>query len=168
MIRIIDDLRLAQRTVLSRSADEPDYPVGLLSAVERIFGEPLSPAAAVARVLADVRSRNDAALREWAQRIDGSLPDPLALRESELAAAATEIRPDLAEALQLAAERIRAFHALQPVGSWETSVLGGVMGQRMIPLRRVGVYVPGGTAPLPSFNIVKSALCWLYPSCEIF
>jgi len=150
MICIIADLQLAKKTVLSRPADEPDYPAELLGAVERIFGEPLSPPAAVARVLADVRARGDLALREWSQRIDESAPDPLALPDSELAAAATEIPADLAEALQLATERIRAFHALQPVRSWETSELGGVMGQRMIPLRRVGVYVPGGTAPLPS------------------
>ena len=56
MIRIFDNLHLAQSTLLSRSVDEPDYPVGLLSEVERIFGEPLSPPEAVARVLADVRA----------------------------------------------------------------------------------------------------------------
>ena len=150
MIRIIADLQLAQRTVLSRSAQRPDYPVELLSAVERIFGDPLSPPAAVARVLADVRARGDAALREWAYRIDDIVPHPLAVLESELATAVREIPADLVEALQMSAERIRAFHSLQPVRSWETSELGGVMGQRMIPLQRVGVYTPGGTAPLPS------------------
>lgn len=150
MIPIIVDLELAQRTVLSRSADDPDYPIELMSAVERIFGEPLSPPEAVARVLADVRARGDLALRKWAQCIDEVVPDPLALPESELASAAKEIPPDLTQALRLAADRIRAFHALQPVRSWETSELGGVMGQRMIPLRRVGVYAPGGTAPLSS------------------
>ena len=150
MIRIIDDLQVAQSTVLSRSAARPDYPVDLLNAIKHIFGEPLLPSAAVARVLEDVRERGDAALQEWAHRIDDVVPDPLAVPESELARAASEIPADLFEALQISAERIRAFHARQPVQSWETLDLGGTMGQRIIPLERVGVYTPGGTAPLPS------------------
>ena len=57
----------------------------------------------------------------------------------------------------LAAGRIRAFHALQPVQSWTTDTLGGRLGQRVSPLGRVGVYVPGGTAPLPS-SLLMSAI----------
>jgi histidinol dehydrogenase len=57
---------------------------------------------------------------------------------------------DLANALRLAASRIRQFHSHQPLPSWSTGSMGGRLGQRVTPLRRVGVYVPGGTAPLPS------------------
>ena len=52
--------------------------------------------------------------------------------------------------MELALDRIRTFHSLQPVSDWENKELGGMMGQRMIPLERVGVYVPSGTASLPS------------------
>ena len=150
MIRIIDDLDLAQSTVLSRSADKMEYPSEILNAVESIFGERLLPPVAVLRVLEDVRSRGDAALVEWSLRIDASVPDPIQMPESTLAASMDEIPANVAQALRLAADRIRAFHALQPASSWNTTDLGGVMGQRMIPLKRVGIYVPGGTAPLPS------------------
>ena len=150
MIRIIDDLDLAQSTVLSRSTDNMEYPSEILNAVESIFGERLLPPVAVLRVLEDVRSRGDAALVEWSLRIDASVPDPIQMPESTLAASMVEIPANVAQALHLAADRIRAFHALQPASSWDTTDLGGVMGQRMIPLKRVGIYVPGGTAPLPS------------------
>jgi histidinol dehydrogenase len=60
------------------------------------------------------------------------------------------ISTSLYEALGQAAHRIRRFHELQPLPNWTTDTLGGVLGQRVTPIRRVGVYVPGGTAPLPS------------------
>jgi len=75
-------------------------------------------------------------------------------------AAYVSLPPDLREALELSAERIHAFHARQPIlttekqdgtaPAWTTDELGGRMGQRVTPLRHIGVYVPGGTAPLPS------------------
>jgi len=52
--------------------------------------------------------------------------------------------------MQVSVDRIRAFHELQPLPNWETQTLGGKLGQRVTPIKRVGVYVPGGTAPLPS------------------
>ncbi len=70
--------------------------------------------------------------------------------KSEIETAVSRIPANLRAALQLAADRIRIFHEHQPVASWETNALGGRLGQRVTPIRRVGVYVPGGTAPLPS------------------
>lgn len=64
--------------------------------------------------------------------------------------AVSRIPTDLKEALELAADRIRDFHQRQPLPNWETSEMGGIVGQRVTPIQRVGVYVPGGTAPLPS------------------
>ena len=57
---------------------------------------------------------------------------------------------ELRHAMETAAERIRPFHELQPLPNWETTSLGGRLGQRVTPIEQVGVYVPGGTAPLPS------------------
>jgi histidinol dehydrogenase len=83
--------------------------------------------------------------------------DNLALDPAGIQAAHASIPAELRDSLQLAADRIRDFHALQPVQSWTTGTLGGRLGQRVSPLRRVGVYVPGGTAPLPS-TLLMSAI----------
>jgi histidinol dehydrogenase len=152
ILRIYDDLEQARRTVLCRRdmmvLDE--VPESVQAGIRRVFGEELTPEAAVARILADVRGRGDEALRDWMQRIDGLTLDDFEVPAETLAAAHASLPSDLAEALNLAAERIRAFHARQPISSWTTNEMGGTLGQRVVPLQRVGVYVPGGTAPLPS------------------
>ena len=66
MLRLTTDTSILKRQPIA--AD--DYPSPLLASLERLFGEPISPDAAVARILADVRSRGDAALRDWTKRID--------------------------------------------------------------------------------------------------
>lgn len=148
----------AQRTILRREeATDPVVPSALRDGIARIFGEALTPAAAVERILRDVRKRGDAALYDWTRRIDGVTLETLAVDSSAIRSASDLVSPDLWDALILAAGRIRAFHALQPVNSWMTSSLGGRLGQRVTPLRRVGVYVPGGTAPLPS-SLLMSAI----------
>lgn len=148
----------AQATILRRDrALEPEMTAALRAGMRRIFGEELSAAAAVERILRDVRQRGDAALREWTQRIDGVTLERLAVAPDDIRAAPAALDTTLRDSLRLAADRIRAFHALQPVQSWTTEALGGRLGQRVSPLRRVGVYVPGGTAPLPS-SLLMSAI----------
>lgn len=148
----------ARLSILRRdNALEPHVPDALRDGVTRIFGEALTPAAAVERVLHDVATRGDAALLEWTERIDGVQLDTLAVAPSDIQAALAALDTDLSDALRVAADRIRGFHALQPIGSWTTDSLGGRLGQRVTPLRRVGVYVPGGTAPLPS-SLLMSAI----------
>ncbi len=148
----------AQQTVLRREgALSPELSAPLRARMIALFGEALAPAAAVARILADVRARGDAALRDWTQRLDGVALTRLDVPAEGIRAAAASLPADLRASLQLAADRIRAFHALQPVQSWTTATLGGRLGQRVAPLRRVGVYVPGGTAPLPS-SLLMSAI----------
>ena len=141
----------AQQTILRREhALAPELTAPMRSRMIALFGEALAPDAAVARILADVRARGDAALLDWTQRIDGVALTRLRVPDGDIRAAAAALPAELRAALRLAASRIRAFHALQPVHSWTTETLGGRLGQRVLPLRRVGVYVPGGTAPLPS------------------
>jgi len=148
----------AQQTILRREgAWEPEVTPAMRERLAGIFGEALEPAAAVGRILADVRARGDAALVEWTQRIDGVSLARLDVAPDDIRAAAESLPDDLRDSLRLAAERIRAFHALQPVASWTTGTLGGRLGQRVTPLRRVGVYVPGGSAPLPS-SLLMSAI----------
>ena len=151
-VRIYENVEQARREVLQRrdmmNLDEVPQPVR--AGIRRVFGEDLTPEAAVARLLSDVRARGDEALRDWTARIDGLTLDALEVPSEAWEAAYNDLPAGLAEALSLAAERIRDFHACQPIPSWTTDTLGGTLGQKMVPLQRVGVYVPGGTAPLPS------------------
>jgi histidinol dehydrogenase len=150
MLRIYTDLAEARRTILRRQRDDAPLPDALKQSLRRIFGRDLTPAEAVAEILADVRSRGDAALRDWTQRIDGVTLDRFAIEPIEPASSIDRLPRDLINSLQFAADRIRTFHAYQPLPSWTTNTLGGTLGQKMTPVNQVGVYVPGGTAPLPS------------------
>jgi histidinol dehydrogenase len=157
MLKIYTDLVEAQRTILNRHKAETPLPDSLKQSLRRIFGRDLTPAEAVAEILADVRDRGDAALRDWTHRIDGVNLDRFAIEQNEIAAVAHRLPVDLVDSLRFAADRIRRFHSYQPVPSWTTHEMGGTLGQRMTPLDRVGVYVPGGTAPLPS-TLLMSAI----------
>ncbi len=150
--KLYEDWRQARSTVLQRRrmVRLDDVPDAVREGIRGVFGDDLTPREAVARVLDDVRCRGDEALREWTSRIDGVELDVLEVEPEAVRAAYNAIPGELRDALVLAAERIRAFHARQPIGSWTTDQMGGTLGQRVVPLARVGVYVPGGTAPLPS------------------
>jgi histidinol dehydrogenase len=168
MLRIYDDWKQARQTVLRRRdrVALDGVPESVRVGIRRVFSQELRPEEAVTRILADVRQRGDEALRDWTARIDGlALDDPfdpstssghrklgtsLEVPAEAWEAAYESLPSDLADALTLAADRIRAFHARQPIPSWTTTEMGGTLGQRVTPLQRVGVYVPGGTAPLPS------------------
>jgi histidinol dehydrogenase len=104
----------------------------------------------VSEILADVRARGDVALRELTTRFDRVSLDDFHVDASPRALARSRVAPEVLESLQLAASRLEAFHRKQPVTSWFTTELGGTLGQMISPLTRVGCYVPGGTAPLPS------------------
>ncbi|NDJ53511.1 MAG: histidinol dehydrogenase [Chloroflexi bacterium] len=140
-----------------RPPDEFDLTDSVKAGIERIFGEPLSPEQAVRRIISDVRQRGDAALLEWTERIDGVALQDLRVPEDELAAAAEQVSTEVLDALRVAAMRIEAFHRRQNYGSWMQPNSEGMLGQLVRPIERVGVYVPGGTAPLPS-SLLMSAL----------
>lgn len=148
----------AQETILKRvPMDEFDVPEKLLDSIATLFGERLTPDQAVARILREVRQEGDAALRRWTQKLDGQSPDSFRVPEEDVRAALQSLSDEELNALQLAADRIRRFHQAQPVTSWFTNALGGTLGQFMRPIRRVGLYIPGGTAPLPS-SVLMSAV----------
>jgi len=150
MINIFDDIDLAFNKLFSRREHLHAYPDHILRGVEEIFGLGVSPEDAVAKVLSDVKNNGDRSLEHWSKKIDGIFPDPLIIESKYLSKNFDNISDKLRSALILASERIRNFHALQPNSGWDTKDLGGVMGQRIVPLDRVGIYVPGGTASLPS------------------
>ncbi len=148
----------ASASILRREmALEPQIPEALQAGIRRLFGRNLAPEEVVAKLLADVRRRGDAALREWSARIDGATDERLVVDREQIETAVQRVDPELVEALKFAAERIRQFHSLQPIPEWTTNEMGGTLGQRFTPIERVGVYVPGGTAPLPS-SLLMSAI----------
>jgi histidinol dehydrogenase len=140
----------AQNSILRRQVTPTQISPALQASLTRIFGEPLTPAAAVQRILADVRANGDAAVLDYTQRIDGVSQVALRVPASELHEALDQLDPALREALTFAAQRVRQFHNYQPIHSWHSSEMGGMLGQQVTPLQRVGIYVPGGSAPLPS------------------
>ncbi|MFQ6058645.1 MAG: histidinol dehydrogenase [Anaerolineae bacterium] len=151
MIRIISDVEKARQTVLKRRPwAEVEVPPQVAEGIRRVFGEPLTPHQAVARILADVRERGDAALLDYSRRIEGVELDNLAVSAEEMDTAWQTTPAELREALSLAAERIRAFHQRQPKSSWLEWRQGEAVGQIVRPLERVGIYVPGGKAVYPS------------------
>ncbi|WP_395700337.1 histidinol dehydrogenase [Aquabacterium sp.] len=118
----------------------------------------------VAEILADVRARGDAAVLDYTARFDGlpaSSMQQLELTRDELRAALDAITPAQRSALQAAAERVRAYHErqLQACGlSWQyRDADGTLLGQKVTPLDRVGIYVPGGKAAYPS-SVLMNAL----------
>lgn len=145
------DVEEAQRTILRRTPpDEFAISESVQAGIRAIFGQDLSPDEAVRRVIADVRARGDDALLEWTERIDGVKLESLAVPREAIQAAYDAVPDEVVEALRLAAGRIEAFHRQQPLTSWLDDGPQGVLGQLVRPMERVGVYVPGGTAPLPS------------------
>lgn len=103
----------------------------------------------VAAVLADVRRRGDRALLEYEERFDGVTLTSLRVSEAEMAEAESLVGEPLKEALAMAAANIRRFHEAQRMQPISVVTTGGVTcSQRAVPIQKVGLYVPGGTAPL--------------------
>ncbi len=145
------DPNSARQSILRRQPwDAFDVPDSLLDTNERIFGERISPDEGVRRILADVRARGDAAVRAWTEKLDRVTSTALLVDPQRILRAAAEVEPEVYAALALAAERIETFHRRQPNISWIHNDGDGTVGQIVRPIDRVGIYVPGGTAPLPS------------------
>ena len=152
------DPQMAGQTILKRTPPD-EFPVSqrVLDGITQLFGERLTPDEAVSRILKDVRMNGDSALQKWTQRLDGLDLKPAPVSKDMIQSALDSISPAQREALELAAARVEAFHRHQPLSSWFTNELGGTLGQIIRPIQRVGLYVPGGTAPLPS-TVLMSAI----------
>lgn len=116
--------------------------------------------AVVAGILNDVKRRGDAAVLEYTQKFDrlsAANMAALELPQSELQAALNSLPADQRDALQKAAERVRAYHEKQLMTSWTyTEADGTLLGQQVTALDRVGLYVPGGKAAYPSSVLMNA------------
>jgi histidinol dehydrogenase len=101
-------------------------------------------------IVEDVHLRGDEALLEYAERFDGVRPEPIRVPEEEIAKARGSLSGELEESFRVAIENVRAFHEREMDRSWEIERDGAIVGQRVRPLKRVGVYVPGGQGAYPS------------------
>ena len=133
MIRILKYGEIPNEQVFARSVPEVDV------------------AAIVKDIIADVRARGDAALIDYCAKFDHVELITLEVSQEEIAAAFEKVEPAFIGVLKKAAANIRAFHEKQVRQSFiMTERAGVVMGQKITPLDRVGLYVPGGTAAYPS------------------
>ena len=142
------------------NAADPDFAAHLdhLLAWESVSDDGVNQR--VLEIIQAVRERGDAALVEYTQRFDGlavaSMADLILPRE-RLELALTRISPAQREALEVAAERVRSYHEKQKQDSWRyTEADGTVLGQKVTPLDRAGLYVPGGKASYPSSVLMNA------------
>ena len=115
--------------------------------------------AAVAEIIADVRARGDAAVLELTAKFDrlDLTADKLAISEAEVDAAIASVSPQERAALELAADRIRAYHAQQmPTDAQWEDASGATLGWRWSPVSAAGLYVPGGLASYPSSVLMNA------------
>lgn len=140
---------------------QPDFDEKL---TELLAWESVSDASvqqAVTDIVNDVRIRGDQAVLEYTQRFDGvdvTDASELLVPQERLQAALDAIDPEQRKALQIAADRVRCYHEHQKQDSWQYQEADGtLLGQKITPLDRVGIYVPGGKASYPS-SVLMNAL----------
>ena len=113
--------------------------------------------AIVAEIIANVRQKGDAALYEYCEKFDRATLTALQVTKEEIDEAVASVEPRFLDILARAAENIRKFHSRQVRSSFVlTEENGVVLGQKIIPVDRAGLYVPGGTAAYPSTVLMDS------------
>ncbi len=133
MIKIYDNSEISIDEILERSEQVTD--------VEGI----------VTDIIKNVRTNGDKALVECSKKFDGAVDDVLEVTPEEIEEAFNQVDDELIEILKQAKENITAFHSRQVRNSFVLNDKDGViMGQKVIPIEKVGLYVPGGTASYPS------------------
>lgn len=152
------DPATAKNTILKRiPLDEVLVPESIEMGIEKLFGEPLTPVQAVDRILKEIRDQGDTALKKWSALLDNSSPDSFAVSEQEIQTSLDQLPEKERAALELARDRVKEFYEAQPITSWMTQKSGGTLGQFVRPIQRVGLYIPAGSAPLPS-SVIMSAV----------
>ncbi|MEO7242290.1 MAG: histidinol dehydrogenase [Variovorax sp.] len=150
-------------TPLRLSSTAPDFEVQFNRRLRGSLQADAAIDARVADILADVRQRGDSALLEYTRRFDGLNAESLSALEIPAAAlqgAFNQLPGKQSEALVMAADRVRAYHQAQKKvcgESWDyRDADGNRLGQKVTPLDRVGIYVPGGKAAYPSSVLMNA------------
>ena len=138
------------------SSSDPKFSVALKTLLARRNRSVANVAPAVQSILADVQETGDAALREYTKTFD-RYEGALAVSPTDIAAAQQQCSAEVRSALTLAADRIRAYHAIQlPQHHSYQDALGVTLGWQYAPLASVGIYVPGGKASYPSSVLMNA------------
>ena len=148
----IYSLEEAQKSILIRKSiiNTPVSPQ-INENIIKIFGKPLTPQEVVKSIIDDVIKNGDLALIEWTKKLEkNDVTNSIEIQVDQMEAALKSIDTEIKEILDKTIYRILTFHKKQPISSWTTSDLGGTLGQIITPIQKVGFYVPGGSAPLPS------------------
>ncbi len=112
---------------------------------------------AVSEIIENVRKNGDSAVREYTIKFDGKAPEYVEISKDEIEGLISKCDPDYLATVERAAKNIADFHQRQVQQSWLTTKANGViMGQRVRGLKRVGIYVPGGTAAYPSSVLMNA------------
>ncbi len=162
VIRRFPSAAVAREALLvgrGRLAVDPEaLPTAVRERIRETFGEDLGAEQVVQRVLEEVRTRRDAALRKYTRAFDQVELGEIVVSEALIDAAVERVGPRVMSALELAAQRIREFHEHGRRRSWlDHTATGGALGQLLRPLERVAVYAPGGRAPYPS-SVLMAAM----------
>ncbi len=136
--------------VLTRTdpLDLGELPESVLNRTRQVFGDGVSPQESVFRMLSDVRSSGDVAVRHYARQLDDIELDELRVSDAQMKQARDAVSVELRDSLELAASRVKSFHEAVMPQSWLDEEQG--LGELLRPLDRVGLYAPGGTAAYPS------------------
>ncbi|MCZ6614773.1 MAG: histidinol dehydrogenase, partial [Chloroflexi bacterium] len=153
ILRGIDEARRFLATRRALTADQV-VPEEVSQRIQDIFGRAMSPSEVVAHILQEVRFRGDDAVRELSARIDGVQLAELEVPRAEVQRAREKLPSELLAALELAAQRVHEFAMAALPKTWHD--LNSGLGELVVPLERVGLYVPGGTAVYPSTVIMTA------------
>jgi len=148
-----------KQILVKPSFDQVNLGEGAKARIRQVFGKELTAAQVVDTIVGAVRERGDEAVLQYTQMIDGAnvTAETMEVQAGEIDAAYTLVDSETLAAIRQAAANVRRFHAEQLPKSWFTErEHGSLLGQKCIPLERVGIYVPGGTATYPSSVIMNA------------
>lgn len=152
-------LEAVEKLLKKPAFDQVELNPRIREANKKLFGADLTAAEIVDIIVGDVRRDGDKAVIKYTKLIDRTefTPEEFVVTEAEYEAAYQEADPAVVESLRKAAENVRRYHQEQKPNSWMTyRDKGSILGQSVIPLDRVGIYVPGGTAAYPSSVIMNA------------
>ena len=154
-LKVIKGMDLARQESYSVDPlDTGSLPPEVTDKAKEIFGQPLSAAESVHRILQDVREKGDSAVRHYTRLLDAVDLEHVegfhadGISEDSITEAHGMVHEPLVRALELAASRIEEFHRATVRKSWVDLTSG--LGEMVVPIERVGIYAPGGTASYPS------------------
>lgn len=153
-------LEAVEKMLVKPAFDQVELNPRIREANKKLFGEDLTAAQIVDRIVSEVRREGDAAVIKYTKLIDRTefTAEQFLVTEAEYEAAYAEADPAIVASLKRAADNVRRYHQEQKPNSWMTyRDNGSMLGQSVIPLDRVGIYVPGGTAAYPS-SVVMNAV----------